>query len=524
MVETNRNVDPPSSLGPAPFRYQFQCPPLPSSAPPSPTSPERPASRRGPSRRSSTGSPRLPTPRATSSSASSAGSATAPRRPPASSPTAPAAGEVAGGRPRTVGVVIKEGDNPYYADVVAGVRGGARRPGRAHDDGDLGRRLQDRGRPDRRLPGLPRGGGHRRARPRPRRRPSRTCSACGARGTPSSCSATSTASAPPSITVDNVAASEAAVRHLIDRGHERIVHVSGPVYSQHSRDRRRGGRAGVQPVRPPVPRRRRRRGRGPASRTGTGPPSPSSATPTRPRGRPGVTCFNDLVAMGVLRAVAELGLDVPGDVSVVGFDDLQSSAYLSVPLTTVHVPKREMGRRAAELLLEQIDGGRRPGPRPARVALEAELVVRASTPPPLAHRPVCRRFVCPLVSEALRASSSCSPSRRAGRRPRPGPSPGPSSWPRGRRRCRAPPSASRARRSGPRPTPTAGSRSPTSPPASPWSSPRSWGFAPDSAVVALAPGGRGHGRLRARLRRRRRPRGRGHGPRPPARPRPSTSS
>jgi LacI family transcriptional regulator/LacI family repressor for deo operon, udp, cdd, tsx, nupC, and nupG len=92
-----------------------------------------------------------------------------------------------------------------------------------------------------------------------------------------------------------------------------------------------------------------------------------------------VTCFNDLVALGVCRALAELGLAVPGDVAVVGYDDIPLLEYLPVPLTSVRVPTHEMGRLAAELLLRHVDGG--PGVATQKVYLDAELVVRDSTPP-----------------------------------------------------------------------------------------------------------------------------------------------
>ena len=174
--------------------------------------------------------------------------------------------------------------------------------------------------------------------------------------------------------VDSVEASRLATAHLIELGHERIVRFAGPDYTEHhGRDRvegvRRafsesplmfsddmiipagstlaeGYRAGLQVFRTAEP----------ASR------------PTA------VACFNDAVAIGLLRALRELGLDVPGDVSVVGYDNIEAAEYAAVPLTTVEVPKQELGHRAAELLLDRIAGG-----APQRVALEAALVVRAST-------------------------------------------------------------------------------------------------------------------------------------------------
>ena len=67
-----------------------------------------------------------------------------------------------------------------------------------------------------------------------------------------------------------------------------------------------------------------------------------------------VFCFNDIAAIGAIRALKDAGLSVPGDVSVVGFDDILSAAYATPSLTTVRQPLTEMGRRGAQVLLERI--------------------------------------------------------------------------------------------------------------------------------------------------------------------------
>ena len=73
---------------------------------------------------------------------------------------------------------------------------------------------------------------------------------------------------------------------------------------------------------------------------------------------------NDHMALGFLRLLHEAGRDVPGDVSVVGFDDVPEAAYFSPPLTTVRQDFMEMGRRSLHLLLAEIDGPAR-GPCPS---------------------------------------------------------------------------------------------------------------------------------------------------------------
>jgi LacI family transcriptional regulator len=99
------------------------------------------------------------------------------------------------------------------------------------------------------------------------------------------------------------------------------------------------------------------------------------AAPTPPSA---IICGNDVLAMGVLFEAQAQGVPVPGRLSVVGFDDLPIAASLVPPLTTIRVPAVEMGRRAADYLLERIDG-RNP---PRHTGLEAELIVRGTTAPP----------------------------------------------------------------------------------------------------------------------------------------------
>src|SRR6202521_709153 len=89
--------------------------------------------------------------------------------------------------------------------------------------------------------------------------------------------------------------------------------------------------------------------------------------------------FNDISAMGAIRALREAGLHVPEDVSVVGFDDIQSAAFQNPALTPVRQPLREMGRAAAEILLKRIN---RPGSElHDKHTVEPQLVIRETTGP-----------------------------------------------------------------------------------------------------------------------------------------------
>jgi alanine racemase len=99
-----------------------------------------------------------------------------------------------------------------------------------------------------------------------------------------------------------------------------------------------------------------------------------------------VLCMSDAMAIGVLQAARRLGIAVPEQLSVVGFDDLPMSTQSVPPLTTVHQPVRQKGELAARLLIAALDA--KPGAPGERRMLDTELVVRASTAPPSTTRPV----------------------------------------------------------------------------------------------------------------------------------------
>jgi DNA-binding LacI/PurR family transcriptional regulator len=89
-----------------------------------------------------------------------------------------------------------------------------------------------------------------------------------------------------------------------------------------------------------------------------------------------LVCFNDMAAIGAIRALHDAQLRVPGDVSVVGFDDIPEAAFQTPSLTTIRQPLHEMGKLAARLLLDHL---RTNAALPAEVAVEPELIVREST-------------------------------------------------------------------------------------------------------------------------------------------------
>ncbi|MEV4110642.1 LacI family DNA-binding transcriptional regulator [Nonomuraea sp. NPDC049695] len=174
-----------------------------------------------------------------------------------------------------------------------------------------------------------------------------------------------------------VDAGRQATEHLLGLGHATVWHVAGPSRWWAARDRARGWRealAAAGAAEPPP-------------LEGDWSPASGYAAGRILAADPEVTAVfaaNDDMAIGVLRALAEAGRAVPGEVSVAGMDDIPAAAYLSPPLTTVRQDFEAVARRGLALLVEQIE--RSPGPR-AHDDLPARLVVRRSTAPPTAPPP-----------------------------------------------------------------------------------------------------------------------------------------
>ena len=96
-----------------------------------------------------------------------------------------------------------------------------------------------------------------------------------------------------------------------------------------------------------------------------------------------VFCSNDESAIGLMRALISAGIRVPQDISVAGFDDIEFSAVVEPPLTTIRQPRRDLGRAGAQVLVDLLQGR----PAPARLRLDTELVVRGSTAAPPKPKP-----------------------------------------------------------------------------------------------------------------------------------------
>ncbi|MDA7416840.1 LacI family DNA-binding transcriptional regulator [Xenophilus arseniciresistens] len=164
-----------------------------------------------------------------------------------------------------------------------------------------------------------------------------------------------------------------ATRHLLSLGHRRIACIGGPAALLPSEQRIEGWRMALAEA-----------GHSAESAQllwhgGFTPQGGYEAMHAllRSAQRPSaVFVCNDLMAMGALRAAHESGLRVPDELSMVGFDDIELAAYASPPLTTVAQPKTRIGALAVDMLLERIDGRRQDG---RKVLLQPELRVRGST-------------------------------------------------------------------------------------------------------------------------------------------------
>ncbi|MCL1871442.1 MAG: LacI family transcriptional regulator [Promicromonosporaceae bacterium] len=172
---------------------------------------------------------------------------------------------------------------------------------------------------------------------------------------------------------DNVGGARAATRHLIELGHTRIAHVRGRTDLESAGLRERGYRDSLAEAGIPYDPELVRDGGYRAAWT-LDAARELLTLPDRPTA---VFAANDLSAFGVLEVANELGLRVPQDLSIVGFDDIPEAASATPRLTTVAQPLQEMGARAVSMLLALLEGR----PAEAHVRLPSRLVVRKSTAP-----------------------------------------------------------------------------------------------------------------------------------------------
>jgi LacI family transcriptional regulator len=181
-----------------------------------------------------------------------------------------------------------------------------------------------------------------------------------------------------SVSVDDQVGGELAVGHLIAQGHRRIAFVGGPLSINQVAERLAGSRAALQVagisdsamtvIETP--------GLNVAAGRHTG--EQIAAMPARRRPT-AVFCANDLLALGVLQEMTRRRLSVPGDLAIVGYDDIDFAAAAAVALTSVRQPRSQLGQAAMDLLVEEVALAEAHQHR--QVVFEPELVVRESTTP-----------------------------------------------------------------------------------------------------------------------------------------------
>jgi LacI family transcriptional regulator len=176
----------------------------------------------------------------------------------------------------------------------------------------------------------------------------------------------------PSVHSDNLAGAITATRHLLQLGHRRIGFLAGRPDLESARQREQGYRRALADAGIAVDPNLIRVGDYELEMS----QEPARQLLTLDDRPTAVFAANDLSAMQTMHVARTLGLDVPGDVSVVGFDNIPESALIEPPLTTIDQSIQEMGRRAVELLIDVIEGETG---RALQITLPTRLVVRQSS-------------------------------------------------------------------------------------------------------------------------------------------------
>jgi LacI family transcriptional regulator len=179
-----------------------------------------------------------------------------------------------------------------------------------------------------------------------------------------------------SVSVDDVLGGDLAVSHLLEAGHDQIAFVGGPLSIRQVADRRDGAiraleRAGADAEQLHVMETS-------ALNVAAGQRAGAAIADLPAASRPtAVFCANDLLALGVLQEMTTRRIRVPERVAVVGYDDVDFAAAAAVPLSSVRQPRHQLGRAAAQLLIEEALGAG--SHRHRQVVFEPDLVVRASS-------------------------------------------------------------------------------------------------------------------------------------------------
>lgn len=181
----------------------------------------------------------------------------------------------------------------------------------------------------------------------------------------------------PCAMTDNVTGAREAVEHLVSLGHRRIAMITGPLSHSSLYERYCGYRQALEAYRLDLRPDWVISNEDVAVFDVQGGYEAARRLLTKPQRPTAIFAANDFLAVGAMQAAHEAGLDIPADLSVVGFDDVDLAAHTNPPLTTVRVYKRELGIQAAKMLLELIRG--QASPVPCKVMVSTELVARESS-------------------------------------------------------------------------------------------------------------------------------------------------
>jgi DNA-binding LacI/PurR family transcriptional regulator len=185
------------------------------------------------------------------------------------------------------------------------------------------------------------------------------------------------------IALDHACAAKLALEHLVNLGHRKIAFIKGQEFSSDTEVRWQSVQGAAKNLALEINERLvvQLEGESPSPILGYQVTSKLLAT-----GEPftALFAFNDISAIGAIRALREAGRSVPEDVSVVGFDDIQSAAFQNPALTTVRQPLRQMGILAAETVLGRINAPVKSSTYPKNILVEPELIVRETTARPRA--------------------------------------------------------------------------------------------------------------------------------------------
>ena len=179
------------------------------------------------------------------------------------------------------------------------------------------------------------------------------------------------------IVLDHPRAAELALAHLIGLGHRSIAVIKGQSFSSDTDVRWESIRDKAVALKTPIDPGLvvQLEGDSPSPETGY---EATKKLLSRSSGFTAIFAFNDISAIGAIRALQDAGFQVPEDVSVIGFDDVYAAAYHNPALTTIRQPLFQMGKLAAQHLLQRIANGAQT-PYPELVTVEPELIIRQST-------------------------------------------------------------------------------------------------------------------------------------------------